>query len=77
VEPSEKFDAYVKIRYASKPVLASIEKYVPDSDDLNQYEGQAWKISFYEAQRAIAPGQSAVLYLDNLMIGGGFIHHSL
>lgn len=77
VEPSEKFDAYVKIRYASKPVLASIEKYVPNSDDLNQYNGQAWKISFYEAQRAIAPGQSAVLYLDNLMIGGGFIHHSL
>ncbi len=53
----------VKIRYAHKPCPATVESL--DSDRL--------KITFDEPQRAPAKGQSAVLYLDDLLAGGGFI----
>ena len=77
VEPSEPIEAMVKIRLASKPVLARIERYIPNQadgqrDDYN-YVGTPWKVMFETPQRAVAPGQSVVLYNDGVMIGGGFI----
>ena len=77
VEPKEKISAMVKIRLASKPVEAFIERYFPSEDEKDLYKGQAWKISFSTPQRAVAPGQSAVLYKDNVIIGGGIICRSL
>ena len=74
VEPAEPFDAMVKIRLASKPAAAHVERYIPSEDDKNEYRGQPWKISFVEAQRAVAPGQSAVLYIDGVIAGGGVIY---
>lgn len=71
LEPSEKITAMVKIRLASRPVEAVIEKYIPGPDE--EYKGQPWKITFAEPQRAVAPGQSVVLYQDNVIIGGGII----
>lgn len=73
VEPDEAFEAMVKIRLASKPAPAKIEKYVQDKSDVNEYKGQPWKITFVEPQRAVAPGQSAVLYKDGVILGGGVI----
>ena len=70
VEPTEKFTALVKIRLASKPVQATIEPYI---NNQNETEAGAWKITFDEPQRAIAPGQSAVLYKDGAIVGGGII----
>ena len=40
---------------------------------MTEYKGQPWKITFAEEQRAVAPGQSAVLYKDGVIIGGGII----
>ncbi len=37
------------------------------------YKGQPWLVTFCEPQRAVAPGQSAVLYKDNVILGGGII----
>ena len=73
VEPSEGFDAMVKIRLASKPAAAHIEKYICDDEEAVKYRGQPWKITFAEPQRAVAPGQSAVLYKDGVIVGGGVI----
>ncbi len=53
----------VKIRYAHKPCPATVERL--GSDRL--------KITFDEPQRAPASGQSAVLYLGDLLAGGGYI----
>lgn len=53
----------VKIRYAHKPSKAEISR-VDDNRLL---------ITFEDAQRAPAKGQSAVFYLGDLLIGGGFI----
>lgn len=67
VEPKESVTAMVKIRLASKPVEAVISK----KDEEN------WEVRFTNPQRAIAPGQSVVLYKDNVILGGGIINKVL
>lgn len=75
-EPPEDFgpiEAMVKIRLASKPVKAKIERYQPAADDDFSYRGTPWKVTFESPQHAVAPGQSVVLYQDGVIIGGGII----
>lgn len=50
----------VKVRYKSPPATAIIEP-----------KGPLTKIYFVEKQKSIAPGQSAVFYQRDLVIGGG------
>lgn len=52
----------VKIRYQHKAARANIEK-----------TNRGIKLKFEEPQRAVAPGQAAVLYFDKKLIGGGWI----
>ncbi len=73
VEPTEGFDAMVKIRLASKPAKAHIERYSSEDMEPAAYKGQSWKITFEEPQRAVAPGQSVVIYKDGVILGGGII----
>ena len=75
-EPPKDFgpiEAMVKIRLASKPVKAKIERYQPAADDDFSYRGTPWKVTFESPQHAVAPGQSVVLYQDGVIIGGGII----
>ena len=67
----------VKIRLASKQVPATIERYNPAADDDYNYYGQVWKVTFETPQRAIAPGQSVVLYEDGVIVGGGVISKAI
>lgn len=55
-------EAYVKTRYSSNSYKAKI---IPENDKV--------KVIFYEPQKAITPGQSAVFYIDDMVIGGGKI----
>lgn len=55
--------AEVKIRYAHTAAPATVE----------QLDGDRLKVTFDEPQRAPAAGQSAVIYRDDLLVGGGFI----
>jgi len=55
--------AYIKIRYASTPALADV---IPLSKN-------EVKIFFSEPQMAITPGQVAVAYKGNMLLGGGII----
>ncbi len=73
VEPDTEIEAQVKIRLASRPVKAKITKYVPQSDDSITYKGQPYLVTFAEPQRAVASGQSVVLYKEDVIIGGGII----
>lgn len=73
VEPDTEIEAQVKIRLASRPVKAKITKYVPQSDDSMTYKGQPYLVTFAEPQRAVAAGQSVVLYKEDVIIGGGII----
>ncbi len=60
---SETLSASVKIRYQHRPAPARLE---PISDD-------SVRIVFSDKQRAITPGQSAVFYDGDVLLGGGVI----
>lgn len=62
-EPKFPLTAGVSIRYHHPDYLARLEK--SDSGRL--------KVSFETPQRAVTPGQSAVIYLGDKLIGGGII----
>ena len=61
--PPQSKDIEVKIRYRSKPEPAIIKSIT----------GTTAMIVFNKPQRAITPGQSAVFYVGELLLGGGII----
>lgn len=62
-KPQDKFECSIKIRYKHIPSRAKILL-------KNQKEAE---IEFFEAQMSITPGQSAVFYDEDLLLGGGII----
>jgi tRNA-specific 2-thiouridylase len=56
-------EVMVKVRYATPATRASVEL----------LDGDSLRIHFPTPQRAISPGQSAVLYHNDQVIGGGII----
>ncbi len=60
--PENEFSCYVKIRCAAKPAKATFK--LTDKGAI---------IEFCEPQRAAAPGQTAAIYIDDILIGGGII----
>jgi tRNA-uridine 2-sulfurtransferase len=61
--PSKEFTADVKIRYNSKPVPAKI----------SIAENSTAIINFKNPAESLTPGQSAVFYNDDILLGGGII----
>lgn len=59
---TEPLEAITKIRYKDAGALSSIVQ-----------EGNHMKIDFHHAVSGIAPGQSAVFYEGNDLLGGGFL----
>lgn len=81
-DPQTAFDAKVKIRLASKPVDARIEPYVSDTVHVDNavneiFQGKPYKVTFAQPQRAVAPGQSVVFYIDGVTVGGGIINRAI
>jgi len=56
-------DAQVKVRYATPAMLATLHPLNPSTI----------RIRFHEPQRALSPGQSAVFYHHDEVLGGGII----
>lgn len=56
-------EVMVKVRYATPAVRATLQPSQPSG----------LRISFHEPQRALSPGQSAVFYRDDQVLGGGII----
>jgi len=61
-ELTDGFEALTKIRYKDKGMMSRLSK-----------AGDYLKVEFYENVSAIAPGQSAVFFEGNDLVGGGFI----
>jgi tRNA-specific 2-thiouridylase len=62
-EITDEIDVEVKTRYSAKQAKAKI----------SMYNNETIKVVFDEAQRAITPGQSAVFYIGDIVLGGGKI----
>ena len=61
--PPAAFDATVKIRYSHPGTPAT----------LTPLAGGEVKVKLHAPQRAVTPGQAAVFYQDDLVVGGGWI----
>jgi tRNA-specific 2-thiouridylase len=60
--PEAAFEALVRVRYRATPARARVTP-----------QEQGFRVQFAEPQRAITPGQAAVVYRDDEVIGGGII----
>ena len=65
--PEVAFKAQVKIRLASPAVMSTIQP----------LEDGSYRIMFDEPQRAVAPGQVAVVYHNGIIFGGGIISREI
>ena len=61
--PPGDFEATVKIRYAHPGASATV----------TPLPGGGAKVKLHASQRAVTPGQAAVFYQDDLVLGGGWI----
>ena len=57
----------VKTRYSKKESMAT----------LHTLENNKIKITFNEPEKSLTPGQSAVFYIDSIVVGGGIIEQAL
>jgi tRNA-specific 2-thiouridylase len=60
--PASEFRAEVKVRYKSSPAPATV-----------RVTGSEFAVEFDRPLRAITPGQAAVIYAGELVVGGGII----
>lgn len=60
--PTEPFEGLVRVRYRHEPAPARITP-----------TALGFRADFHSAQRAITPGQAAVVYVGDEVVGGGFI----
>lgn len=63
LEPESPFEAEIQIRYRHEAVIGEIER----------LEGGRAAVRMYTPQTAVTPGQAAVFYRDDCIIGGGWI----
>ena len=61
-EIEDEMEVEVKTRYSTRAAKAKISQ-----------QGNDIKVVFDEPQRALTPGQSAVFYIDDIVVGGGKI----
>ena len=67
-QPTKAIKVEAQIRYRSKPVKGTLLPYSIENSEILNY-----KLVFDEKQSSITPGQAAVFYRDEVVLGGGLI----
>ncbi len=71
--PEEQINVEVQIRYRSNPVKAKLTPITPTDIDIADGRPYRCQLIFKEKQFSITPGQAAVFYAGELLLGGGII----
>ncbi|WP_320668412.1 tRNA 2-thiouridine(34) synthase MnmA [Prochlorococcus sp. MIT 1307] len=71
--PQEAIKVEVQVRYRSQPVFAELIPIKPTNKDTEKQRPHRCQICFDEEQFSIAPGQAAVFYSGEIVLGGGII----
>jgi len=71
--PAESLELAVQVRYRSGPVPAVLIPLDPTEADRQQQRPQRARLEFREPQFSITPGQAAVFYAGEALLGGGLI----
>ena len=68
-EPKEEIEVEAQIRYRSHPIQGTL---IPFKKSDNQTK--SFKLTFKESQSSVTPGQAAVFYKGEILLGGGLIN---
>ena len=71
--PQESISVEVQIRYRSAPVMAQLSPAEPNENDRQRSRPHRCRLEFNEQQFSITPGQAAVFYDGETVLGGGLI----
>lgn len=72
IDDLENVDLSVRIRYRSRPIPCKISK-VDDLFPDESVKKDMWLVRFMTKASAVTPGQSAVFYINDKMVGGAYI----
>ena len=68
-EPTQKIEVEAQIRYRSKPVKG----YIEPINRAKKEGDKDFKLTFKDPQNSLTPGQAAVFYKGEILLGGGLI----
>ena len=71
--PTKSFEVEVQLRYRSLPVIAKLIPIEPTAKDIERDRANRCRLEFKREQFSITPGQAAVFYAGELVLGGGLI----
>ena len=71
--PQKPLEIEVQLRYRSSPISAKLFPIEPTSQDFERDRPNRCRLEFKDEQFSITPGQAAVFYSEELVLGGGLI----
>jgi tRNA-specific 2-thiouridylase len=75
--PQQPMDLEVQVRYRSAPVTARLSPLPATEDDHQRQRPHRCHLVFEDEQFSIAPGQAAVFYAGDTVLGGGLLQRKI